>query len=176
MSRACIVLFPLFEVPFLSMLSNSSEFPNKVVKRRSKSKSSWQGTGKTPAMISISKMETTVRTIIVNTNNALWRIMHILLNLDVWVTWKYIFVQVQSNRRTNLRFVFALATNVEVAIATVVKSHILAASPRLPLPVVTLLTDCAFPRTILQSPWATARGPRLRSDCQDKGVVSATKL
>ena len=95
MSRACIVLFPPFDVPFLSMLSNSSGFPKKVVKRRSKSKSSWHGTGKTPAMISISKMETTVRTIIVNTNNALWRIMHILLNLDVWVTWKYIYVQVQ---------------------------------------------------------------------------------
>ena len=75
--------------------------------------------------------------------------------------------------RTNLRFVFALATNVEVAIAAVVKTPILAASPRLPLPVVTLLTDCAFPRTILQSP---RRGPRLRSNCQDKGVVSAAKL
>ena len=72
-------------------------------------------------------------------------------------------------RRINLRFVFALATNVEVAIAAVVKSPILAASPRLPLPVVTLLTDCAFPRITIPSFW-------LRSNCQDKGVVSAAKL
>ena len=134
--------------------------PIKVDKRWPMPRSPWHGTGRTPAMTSSIQMETAWSRSVANPTDTLLQHAALRLHGDTWKScWS---VDEIMSSLTYLSFVFALATHVVVALATVVKSLVFAASPDLSLPVVALSADIAH--------------PQFRPRFQHEGVVLGARL